>query len=537
MIDFSKYLVAGEGYVGEDDAINNNNREGDIDYSDHDWWMPLVDIIARPYVPSNNTDWCIPVQVNLRNYTGRAIRSKATATGTSEWNNEPQWMEQTTLQQQQPTAYQSAEKMIVDGEGVRAAVMTPSTGTGRRTRTSAKMPTTNDRGFFYLVKTPKAGSTTVSSVSAQIVRAVATKKWQQQERTTSPPHDDVTATNVSTTVLSTTQHGSNQDMTSKTSKKSTTSGHTASDVDQSVIMCQHDINHGHEYIKRRRPYFSWTVIREPSSRAMSMFFFQMVSRAGKDPLDGRILDYLRHQKNFQLEYVDYNKKNRRRKKRNRKKMMIRQEQAKNDVPYQNGIGQNANTPWHHRIEEETFMQYMQLDKSAIVQRIQRATQEIHHFIAVTERMDESLIVFSRLFGFIDEEKDLVVLSSKLSGGYDAGASDYGCTKIQKAFRSPIVQHYLDTDFRSHNYDFFLHAVANRSLDKTINMLGRASVEEGVRRLQWLRKLATDHCFNSTTSPCTTGMDGQSPNPHSKESCYYLDVGCGHACVEKFVAGL
>ena len=149
-------------------------------------------------------------------------------------------------------------------------------------------------------------------------------------------------------------------------------------------------------------------------------------------------------------------------------------------------------------------------------------------------MDESLVVFARLFGFIDEETDIVVLSSKLAGGYDAGASEHGCTKIQKAFHSPIVQHYLDTDFHIHNHDFFLHAVANRSLDKTIDMLGRTSVEAGVRRLQWIRKLATEHCYNSTTYPCTNGMDGQPPNPNSKQSCYYLDVGCGHVCVQQFV---
>jgi hypothetical protein len=40
------------------------------------------------------------------------------------------------------------------------------------------------------------------------------------------------------------------------------------------------------------------------------------------------------------------------------------------------------------------------------------------FIALVERMDESLVVMKLLFGL--EDKDMIVLSAKSSGGYDDG---------------------------------------------------------------------------------------------------------------------
>jgi hypothetical protein len=72
--------------------------------------------------------------------------------------------------------------------------------------------------------------------------------------------------------------------------------------------------------------------------------------------------------------------------------------------------------------------------------------DMYQFIAITERMDESLVVHKLLPGFDDSA--MVVLSSKKVGGFDDGLSKGTCHAFQKAFTTPEVDSYIESNFLS-----------------------------------------------------------------------------------------
>ena len=124
-----------------------------------------------------------------------------------------------------------------------------------------------------------------------------------------------------------------------------------------------------------------------------------------------------------------------------------------------------------------------------------------------------------------------MLPSKRHGGYDAGPVKYGCVKIQSpTVPSPTVQDYLTNEFPIYNYDYLLHAVANKSLDRTIDVLGRDLVETQVREFNRLQALAEDYCQTEAIFPCSS--EGTSQKEAAAKSCYRRDNGCGYQCVNR-----
>lgn len=151
---------------------------------------------------------------------------------------------------------------------------------------------------------------------------------------------------------------------------------------------------------------------------------------------------------------------------------------------------------------------------------------LYDFIAVTERMEESLVVLKLLWGL--EHGDIIVSAAK------AGAWSYNwnpketCFKIPKSQRTDAVMNYIKTDFRKENGDFLLHAIANRSLEMTIESLGRDRFNQELQKHRQLKAFTMKHCQNNTTFPCSTSGEWQEG---FQESCYDYDVGCGYRCID------
>jgi len=166
------------------------------------------------------------------------------------------------------------------------------------------------------------------------------------------------------------------------------------------------------------------------------------------------------------------------------------------------------------------------NQTAVAKKIYNVFRN-YHFVGVTERMDESLVVMKLLFDFPDES--IVVLDSKRSGGMDDG--EWGkCNKIRKAHTTKDVDEYISPGgtYRSTNDDYFLYEVANQSLDKTIERMGRERVEREVLHHRALRRMAEEACYNTTIFPCMEGMAGKKRN--RVNDCYISDMGCGHECI-------
>ena len=167
--------------------------------------------------------------------------------------------------------------------------------------------------------------------------------------------------------------------------------------------------------------------------------------------------------------------------------------------------------------------------------IQRVIGQVIHdydFLALTERLDESLVAMQLLLDL--PVSDILSTSSKVGGGYfyvkHNGKSR--CIPLQKSFRSPAVQAYLESDeWYAQNYgDYLLFAAANHSLDMTIERLGKERFAKALQEYREAMKLVKEECDAKTIFPCSTS--GKKQSGLSRKNCYHGDEGCGYPCVDE-----
>lgn len=146
----------------------------------------------------------------------------------------------------------------------------------------------------------------------------------------------------------------------------------------------------------------------------------------------------------------------------------------------------------------------------------------YHFVAVAERMEESLVAMKLVWGLRDG--DIVVPMANREPDYGWIPTARGvCTYVKKLERSDSkVTEYLESEFAPHNHDYDLHEWANRSLDQTIEQLGRERVESEIQRHRALKALVLEKCH--WTGPCSDNGKWQP-----------LDMECIHKVLDKYEA--
>jgi hypothetical protein len=75
-------------------------------------------------------------------------------------------------------------------------------------------------------------------------------------------------------------------------------------------------------------------------------------------------------------------------------------------------------------------------------------------------------------------------------------------------------------------DVLVYQAVNKSLDITIEQLGRTKVESTVKRLQWAQQMAQKRCSSVVKFPCSEEGEMQEPN-----DCLMADVACGYNCLD------
>lgn len=244
-------------------------------------------------------------------------------------------------------------------------------------------------------------------------------------------------------------------------------------------------------VKRNtRQSFLWTIVRHPTERVMSGFAY---FRAGprQATTDANIIAYGESERSAQVQMLD-----------------------------------TTSVVTAGRVVTD-------LNRHAATRRIHTSILQAYDFIAVQDRMDESLAVLKLLLD-LQNSWDVIVLSSKRVGSWDR--SPTGKCLLLKSLPdhavSPQVRDYLAKNFSDpqRNYDVLLYAAINRSLDMTIDRLGRRVVEEEVERQRRLQQVAHYSCRSEAMFPCSTG--GKLQLQAAKESCYQKDWGCGHACLDR-----
>lgn len=231
----------------------------------------------------------------------------------------------------------------------------------------------------------------------------------------------------------------------------------------------------------RTKSFLWTVVREPDRRATSQFFHFEVSRKKVEPTDENFKHYLLMDMSFDNQYL----------------------QTLSTTDY---MGAAANHTGHVN-----------------------GILADYDFVGVTERMDESLVVLSMLLNL--ELSDVLYLSAKGSGSFDGAGLDE-CQYIVPAFVSPGMRDFFANDEQWEMLtrgDALLHRAARRSLDLTIDALGRDAFEVKLAEYKRLKGLVEERCAGKVTLPCDAGGRRNEPN-----GCVWMDSACGGGCIDDAV---
>ena len=93
----------------------------------------------------------------------------------------------------------------------------------------------------------------------------------------------------------------------------------------------------------------------------------------------------------------------------------------------------------------------------------------------------------------------------------------------------MVRDYLESndEWQALNYgDYLLLAAANRSLDLTIDRLGRDRVYRAIMTV------VSEECASQTFLPCS--WEGAPQVYLAQSSCNNGDEGCGYRCIDRLV---
>lgn len=153
----------------------------------------------------------------------------------------------------------------------------------------------------------------------------------------------------------------------------------------------------------------------------------------------------------------------------------------------------------------------------------------YDFIALMERMDESLVALQMILGL--ETTDILYLPAKASGGYDDGRYHKRCVHIQKSFVSPGMKKFFESDAWKEKvyWDEVLHQTVNRSLDRTIDFLGRDEFDKKLELFLHIQGKVSDECTTTVKFPC---LANGTKVPDDQVDCLYDDMGCGFECIDR-----
>jgi len=255
-------------------------------------------------------------------------------------------------------------------------------------------------------------------------------------------------------------------------------------------VCRHQNHHLWETkldkcMRDKSRSFLWSFVRHPTKRAISSFFFFQVSRRNCEPTDENFLRYLSRDPTSNIDYIKY---------------------------LSCGIV---------RVNETNRTKAKNHD-------IQRLLDE-YNFIGITERMDESLVLLQIILGL--HTRDILYLSAKTNGRYDDGRFG-NCTLIKPSFVSPKMERYFASSRwknKIHN-NLALYEAVNRSLDLTIDSIGKTKFDGVLHDYLTAKKLATNACHSSAKFPCSE--DGKK-RKYEETNCYLNDFGCGYECLNDF----
>lgn len=352
-----------------------------------------------------------------------------------------------------------------------------------------------DRGFMY-VKMRKCASTSLASVSMRMARN----------------HKDMLPINNGDR-----EHSTMSEYVWNARDMARRGDPIAPEYFNDTIFCDQNWRHGaaNQFNNRvKQESLLWTVLREPTSRYVSNYFFRDVYAVSVPASDEKFM--LHRLVSGPLYYVE--------------------ELSLDELPPYLSTELDFENPVPRQYEAE-------------VTQISNKIMNEYDFIGVTERLDESLVCLMMIAHL--NMADIMFLSSKISGMKRTDRND-GNECIGKSFISPFMKEYFANEtWKDYiHHDLALYKAVNRSLDLTIDALGREEVEANLAVYKRAQALAKERCSaqagvvedeecvaeNITVAKKKEITIGHDPIKHKRgqmeNGCITGDVGCGFECLDE-----
>ena len=156
----------------------------------------------------------------------------------------------------------------------------------------------------------------------------------------------------------------------------------------------------------------------------------------------------------------------------------------------------------------------------------------YDFIAVTERLDESLVVWKILFNL--DFYDILYIKARSSGSFSNGNPGKGrpCVYLVPSFLTPGMQDFFESkEWRDSNaIDNLLYQAVYKSLDNTIAAIGKERVQKELDIFLKAKKIAESFCDGKVHTMCTSGGF---PVPEKDGTCVVWGEGCDMPCMSRF----
>jgi hypothetical protein len=286
--------------------------------------------------------------------------------------------------------------------------------------------------------------------------------------------------------------------------------------------CKHRAIHGtarhYRYQERdRTKSFLFSIIRDPTTRIISEFFHFDVTAYEREPTDSNFLGMIRQKgHNYYLKQLTT-------------RHYVPNGTIVPDLDFAKSKGYKTFAEFsasHVNREQLANMEFgVNYSPTQIVEEILYD----YDFIAITERMDESLVALQMLLGLTT--KEIIYTHARSSGSFSNGWHGRPCFYIMKAFLTPGMKKF----FASEEYkatvanDFLMYQAANKSLDRTLASLDPVEFEKNMAALQRGLQLAAKNCKGRIRTLCD---DGGTPILPKNTTCYIWSEGCDHACVDE-----
>jgi hypothetical protein len=296
--------------------------------------------------------------------------------------------------------------------------------------------------------------------------------------------------------------------------------------------CKHRAMHGtarfYEYGKRDRSRsFLFSIIRDPTKRIISQFFHFDVTAYQVEPTDSNFLRMAR--RNSHNYYLS--------------ELTTRQYVPNGTIISKLDFAQSKGYPSVNDFEQAKVREQPGLHH--LLSREYQASQifglfynpdqvikdilDDYDFIAIMERMDESLVVMQMLLGLTT--KEILYTRARSSGTFSNGWKGRPCFYIMKSFLTPYMKEYFVSEEWNATIanDLRMYQAASKSLDRTIEALDHDEFHKNLDALRRGLLLANDNCKGRIRLQCD---EGGNQVPQIEQTCYIWSEGCDHKCIDE-----